>query len=1143
MAAPFTASGVQFSGAIPGGHGSCSFVVPVSSAFLAPHHSLTPGTWVTVYDADAHELWEGEILSVKPSFSGGAAQVTVDCGGLLTVAGKRADVSATWVHRGTEGWMALPGYPTLSNWGGDRRGFGSLESGLIDITIPEGASAALGSVQYVFFLDDLLSGEVISHVECTGVWDITDYAGSSANFHWYLYGAPTRAGLESGVGRELLYSAEHTSSAGTDISVTPTATDLKCLMVELNPVSPPPVGGTPAERYVRLDGMSVFSRSRTTKARIDEAMADLATGTGLATSSYTEAVGTALDDLHVGTGKAKVTTAAGLATLAGMYAQPVEWAFWDNRKFWVRPTPPTPDNDARVIVVGGGQPGLDSWDIVEVPETAPDYVGIIYGNHPEDGDVTMPEGWPRLLYRPSTPDSSADNRVQVVDYSSYILTDVTAGAIASNLCGASSGGGVPAGAIFDADPLRADSGIRPGNNVDPTTAYQDSADAALTGTLSGFAYTDVSGWDGSDPLSDPYCLVGDGTNDYVDFGDASALDFGTNAFSIRAWIRIHTLPTVGTTLHAASKLASNRGWSLGVTSAGKLRGYVGGASATPPPVSVSATGTVTTTTDGLYTVHKFTGSGSVIVSAGDAIEAEVLVVGGGGGGAGGISDSGGGGGGAGGYLTSTLTLTGTTAATVGGGGAGVAYGDHWGGTGGDSSFASLTAKGGGGGWCPGETGSTGPFGSGGGGCNSSAPYHALGTAGQGSDGGHGSVSAGKGAGGGGGGAAAAGTDAADNTHGGAGGGGTDNDIIQTGVNVGYAGGGGGGGQTAGGSATHGGGAGTGAAGTDYTGGGGGGKANGTGGNGGKGVVVVRYLTPDATAAANCRQQTGATTVTTSTWHHVVMTYAGSGGDIVLYLDGDAESLTASGATGAHDLSNAGSLYLLRNGTTYMDGGIGRVTAWNGVLDAGDVTDDEAATTEYEGHSLASGTVSISGTVKTRRGTLVPATHVRAGWWVQNLETGGDPLYISAHSVDLAAGRNALTIGRDWMEDEIGVRMAELLAMPKTAAAVSLPAPYTPGTSDYTTDGGQPGGTWETGDTGGTEPTEPTGPEQKGGGITEGGGCGNPGATHKLISGVWYAYVPVDSGALNPKWDWVECPGHIYTFINGKPEEPPTGKKA
>lgn len=256
--------------------------------------------------------------------------------------------------------------------------------------------------------------------------------------------------------------------------------------------------------------------------------------------------------------------------------------------------------------------------------------------------------------------------------------------------------------------------------------------------------------------------------------------------------------------------------------------------------SVTVTGGAVTT-DGDYTVHKFTADGTLECTG--AIDAEFLVVAGGAGGAGG-------GGGAGGYLTGTETLTGSMTVTVGLGGA---AGDNYsfnGNPGQDSVFGSRTAKGGGGGGRNSTNGVAGGSG-GGGGWNAATTGGAATPAGQGNAGGNGTGAGNPG--GGGGGAAAAGSSPADSTHGGAGGAGYNNDIVATGVNVGYAGGGGGGSASAitGGTATHGGSAGTGAAPAAANRGGGGGGGNGgldhSGGSGGSGIVVARYPTADTLA--------------------------------------------------------------------------------------------------------------------------------------------------------------------------------------------------------------------------------------------------------------------------------------------------------
>lgn len=260
----------------------------------------------------------------------------------------------------------------------------------------------------------------------------------------------------------------------------------------------------------------------------------------------------------------------------------------------------------------------------------------------------------------------------------------------------------------------------------------------------------------------------------------------------------------------------------------------------PEDIVLPTGGTITT--DGDYTVHKFTSGGTLAVPSGFSVDAEVLVVGGGGGGSRG-------GGGAGGYLAGTETLSGDMTVVVGAGGA-AGHGDGpVGGDGADSSFGTLTADGGGGGGYQ-TDGVAGGSGGGGGANSATLTSGGAGTAGQGYAGGGSGYTASPYPSGGGGGAGAQGQTSPSASQSGNGGAGLDNAI--TGISVGYAGGGGGACYLTGGggAATHGGGAGAtggGTAGTANTGGGGGGAGNTkTGGAGGSGIVVVRYLTADFT---------------------------------------------------------------------------------------------------------------------------------------------------------------------------------------------------------------------------------------------------------------------------------------------------------
>jgi hypothetical protein len=267
--------------------------------------------------------------------------------------------------------------------------------------------------------------------------------------------------------------------------------------------------------------------------------------------------------------------------------------------------------------------------------------------------------------------------------------------------------------------------------------------------------------------------------------------------------------------------------------------------------SFTATGG-TITTDGAYTIHTFTSSGTLSVSGGGTREVEYLVVAGGGGG----GASNGGGGGGGGIRAGKKLVKGNQFVVVGAGGnGGVWNGSPNGSPGGLSAIyandGDVVSIGGGAG--RGEINNTAPAvgssGGGGGGSGTGAQTAIGGTLGQGYSGGNGLDSGSAYAGGGGGGATAVGAAAGANT-GGNGGAGFTSSI--SGSSVTYAGGGGGGVYNSGGTAGTGqagggtGGKGIGSVGSAATantgsGGGGGGNAS-SGGNGGSGIVILRYLT-------------------------------------------------------------------------------------------------------------------------------------------------------------------------------------------------------------------------------------------------------------------------------------------------------------
>ena len=249
------------------------------------------------------------------------------------------------------------------------------------------------------------------------------------------------------------------------------------------------------------------------------------------------------------------------------------------------------------------------------------------------------------------------------------------------------------------------------------------------------------------------------------------------------------------------------------------------------------------TYDGDYTVYTFLANGTFTPPAG-VTNVSVLVVAGGGGGA----AMTGGGGGAGGLIyNSSYAANGSNiSVVVGNGGAGEVGSANpgYGSQGGNSTFGTLVAVGGGYGGTNAAT--NGGNGGSGGGCGHVSCTGGIKTNGQGNNGGSQATTAPYYGASGGGGAGTAGTGGTSGVGGGNGGNGLNYTI--NGSNVYYAGGGGGGSYSNGALGSGGlGGGGAGGAGNAIanTGGGGGGQKNNlaNGGNGGSGIVIVRFLTP------------------------------------------------------------------------------------------------------------------------------------------------------------------------------------------------------------------------------------------------------------------------------------------------------------
>lgn len=547
-AGPVAARSVQFSGILQGGHAAASWETPVDSAYLRPHHVLRPGKWVVIYD-DEHELWEGEIRSVRPVVSvSGEHKLQVTGAGLMSRAAKRKDSSKTWVHRGASDWVLHPD----ANRSGE---YTNGSDGYLKMLIRQGAKEMYTpAMMLIYYLDNMLSDDTVSYIDYTADWDVTDE--STYGFAWSL-----TSGTET-------VSESDTSSDGTDGHLPAATPAVSWVAASLWGYDSSGTRTLSGDKYVQFTKIDVYGSSLTAKVRVDEAMVDVATRTGLAVSSDFAAVGKPLDDLHV----ERTSAAATLEALAQLHASPLEYGFWDEKCFRGGPIPRRPASPHHVVVVGGGLPGLESWDITRDDSDRPDAVAVYFKNQ---SNASYPEGMVRRLVVPRDPGDTADAVVEVVDYSSLILSDAAATTIGMQLLGEEGTSyELPSGLVFSAHPEFADSGVSAGNNDDPTSSYAQTEADWTAGTVSGAAWTTSSGWAGSNSPLDPTCLECDGTDTKVDFGDLAACSFGIGAFTVSCWFRLDATGKAQALIGKVDTGADPVGYALTVTLADHLLGYL-----------------------------------------------------------------------------------------------------------------------------------------------------------------------------------------------------------------------------------------------------------------------------------------------------------------------------------------------------------------------------------------------------------------------------------------------------------------------------------------------------------------------------------------------------------------------------------------
>jgi len=397
--------------------------------------------------------------------------------GMLKVAAKRNDLCKLWVHRGTDGWMLRPDCTAPGTL--------VLDNGFVEMRVPKGSTedfrATTGSNNFtaMWSLFDELSDAEVSYLSVTGAYDVTAEAGGAA---WgFTIFAASSMYAAVGAGSTALVGVISTSPTPATSSYAATFTPpagTKVILVTLYCGSD--AHTTTAEKYVRL-AFEIYSSGLTSKVRLDEAAAMVATAPGLAVSATTKPVGPLQDHLVVGEGTKPTNAWAALEQLEQTHSQPVTNRFTLRRGYEFRPRLRTPDDPGKVVVVGGRHPGLpaDGWQIDETG--APDeYCEVIFGNK---DDTTLPEAWPRRIVRPCEPPDE-NVRMVTLDLSDQIHSDVNAMARGDFRVGRSAAP-IPPDYIFRAHAEFARGGQWPNDNADlvHNGSWQDVGPSRAVGTL------------------------------------------------------------------------------------------------------------------------------------------------------------------------------------------------------------------------------------------------------------------------------------------------------------------------------------------------------------------------------------------------------------------------------------------------------------------------------------------------------------------------------------------------------------------------------------------------------------------------------------------------------------------------------------
>ena len=476
--------------AAPGGDASLSFTLHLSAtdspfALATNHPELATDTAVVLSHAGT-TLFAGQICNDPTiGYAGEKAYVEVECDGLLGKAKRRGDYLAYWRDRSFEAWKihrASHKSASLNTEGQLRLEVpkGIAVGGVCEAAawyIPLGGLTS-DEVGYVTFDWQANLGNDTSPRWQAFLMCDTDYLDSipAGTFTDFAKDGVAGGGIQSGSAVVALPSgfrflelwlscvAEATTAAARYIALSALTVHRGGTKSEITAISVanPTVITTSTPHGLQTNGHVIIGGTDSTPAlsgqytatriddthfsvpinvtvagttgycvqvptvTVDTVMTEIATGSGLATTSDTAGIGASLDEAII---REPTTRADALAQFASQYAGQVDWRF-RGTQFICKPretVAATIRALATCYLVDATTPGV-TYDVRPDPEVGPDYVRVLYACLT---DATYPDGTIRSVIRPSDPGwSAATARVLTLDYSDRSMTAAQAQSVA-----------------------------------------------------------------------------------------------------------------------------------------------------------------------------------------------------------------------------------------------------------------------------------------------------------------------------------------------------------------------------------------------------------------------------------------------------------------------------------------------------------------------------------------------------------------------------------------------------------------------------------------------------------------------------------------------------------------------------------------